>query len=258
MPATTRSMVRRNTAESTAPSMPQPKLVKYDSFTVKDTDDNKQKVCDFNYALDTMHLAGNNMGFDIIQTTPDEMERIQNVIDGKLSLENLELILDSMYSLEHIKKLLKAHIADKEFRSNPENRDISALIWYIVEVYMKIVKQNLLNLDGLPDMADKCDMANRLFRVIIKYDIITRNIGSRFFAHVIWKAIEFASIEGYMPGLLVIGHFYPDMVTDDCHPYINKSSNMYMYDYFKTDEIKKDEVFRTLYERFSKYCWMWF
>jgi len=257
MPVTTRSMVRRNTAEynsSRLLGITQPKLVRYDSFTIRDTDDNRQKVDRFNVELNTMHLASNTMWFKFTQATPDEKERIQNVKDGKLKLEELELILDSMYSLEHINKLLKAHIADKEFKSNPENRDISALIRYMEEVYMKIVKQNLLNLDGLPDMADKCDMANRLFRIFIKYDIITRNIGSIFFAVVIFKALHLASASGYMPGLLVVGHFYPDMVTDDCHPYINKSSNMYMYDYFKTDEIKKDEVFRTLYERFSKYC----
>jgi len=275
MPVITRSMVRRDTERNitpkpASPTLPlilvrcessshlvcrsKPTLLRYEGFNITDTYTNRHKVRQFNNMIHSLQLVESPATVNESKPTVEDVARMESIISGNHGIQALENILDSLYSMDYIKTLLKKYIADEEFRCKPENRDIIMLVKYIKTVFTTLVKKYILLVKQSKEEHYKYIITNSLYRTLIKYDIITRNLINKFFCQVIWKAISFASVDGYMPGLLVIGHFYPDMVTDDCHPYINKNNVAYENDYFKLEEIKADAYFGPLYERFSKYC----
>jgi len=64
--------------------------------------------------------------------------------------------------------------------------------------------------------------------IFISTKFATFATSRRFLGAVIRKMLEFAE-KGFVHSLLVIGEFYPEMVTKECYPYINAKNNADIY-----------------------------
>jgi hypothetical protein len=172
----------------------------------------------------------------------------------KINLSSIDNWTDKMieqqldFWFNHIKKILE------ELKDDDLPAELNVPIEMFRGLFAKMILRHLRVFQTLTNIRDKHKCVSEILKKYLDYHQVCFNKHLRMLGlkqAMVKKCIQFCDKEGMIESFLTFAYFYPDMISEDCYPNLNKSGICYKITNKST--LKDDTTLGKLYTKYKRY-----